>query len=80
MFRYNHEVLRGTNAKPAAAIRRLRPHKNPKHGFAEENVLVHSGDLLPSTTMAVEQHHNGSKRMILGSVMASHIAICYNTG
>ncbi|KAJ2358754.1 hypothetical protein GGF43_000605 [Coemansia sp. RSA 2618] len=73
MFRFNHGALRGTSAQPAGAIRRLRPLPHPHRGFAVENVLTHDGLLLPSTTMATLQN----KRILLGSVMADHIAICH---
>ncbi|KAJ2878835.1 hypothetical protein IWW38_006235 [Coemansia aciculifera] len=76
MFRYNREVLGGTDARPAAAVRRLRPSADMQKGFSEEGVLVHNGHLLPSTTTAVIQRRNNAHRMVLGSVMANHIAIC----
>ncbi|KAJ2408141.1 hypothetical protein J3B01_001725 [Coemansia erecta] len=76
MFRYNHEVLSGTSARPAAAVRRLRPLAYPRMGFAVENVLSHDGTLLPATTMATLQTKRGVQRILLGSVMADHIAIC----
>ncbi|KAJ2832993.1 hypothetical protein FBU31_001985 [Coemansia sp. 'formosensis'] len=76
MFRYNREVLSGTDARPAGAIRRLLPSADMRRGFSEESVLVHSGDLLPSATIAVVQRRNNVHRMVLGSVMANHIAIC----
>ncbi|KAJ1797860.1 hypothetical protein LPJ59_002866 [Coemansia sp. RSA 2399] len=76
MFRYNHEVLHGTSARPAASIRRLIPAKNLRKGFIEEGVLNHDGRLLPSTTVAVVQRRGNTKRILLGSVMADHIAIC----
>ncbi|KAJ2699381.1 hypothetical protein H4218_002687 [Coemansia sp. IMI 209128] len=76
MFRYNREVLFGTDARPASAIRRLIPSADARRRFAEESILIHSGDLLPSTTIAVVQRRNNVRRMVLGSVMADHIAIC----
>ncbi|KAJ2260482.1 hypothetical protein GGI01_002967 [Coemansia sp. RSA 376] len=76
MFRYNREILFGTDARPAGAVRRLLPFADMRRGFAEESVLVHNGDLLPSTTTAVVQRRNNVHRMVLGSVMADHIAIC----
>ncbi|KAJ2786389.1 hypothetical protein GGI15_001561 [Coemansia interrupta] len=76
MFRYNREVLRGTDARPAGSVRRLSLSSDGRTGFVEESVLSHDGTLLPSTTMAVIQRRNGIKRMLLGSVMADHIAIC----
>ncbi|KAJ2089474.1 hypothetical protein IW138_003363 [Coemansia sp. RSA 986] len=76
MFRYNHEVLRGTSVRPAASIRRLIPSKNLRKGFSEEGILNHDGRLLPSTTVAVMQRRGSTKRILLGSVMADHIAIC----
>ncbi|KAI9504957.1 hypothetical protein GGI25_001750 [Coemansia spiralis] len=76
MFRYNHEVLHGTSAQPAAGIRRLVPPKSPHRSFVEENILVHDGRLLPSTTAATIQRHGTAKRILLGSAMADHIAIC----
>ncbi|KAJ1850852.1 hypothetical protein LPJ73_003255 [Coemansia sp. RSA 2703] len=78
MFRYNREVLRGTNARPASSVRRLALSSDSRSGFVEESVLTHDGTLLPSTTMATMQRRNGIERMLLGSVMADHIAICYN--
>ncbi|KAJ2392730.1 hypothetical protein H4S02_000620 [Coemansia sp. RSA 2611] len=76
LFRYNHEVLGGTSARPASAIRRLRPLPYPRRGFAVENVLVDDGTLLPTTTMATLQTKGRVQRILLGSVMADHIAIC----
>ncbi|KAJ2516967.1 hypothetical protein H4217_004252 [Coemansia sp. RSA 1939] len=76
MFRYNREVLHGTSAQPAASIRRLIPSKSLYKGFTEEEVLVHDGRLLPSTTVAAMQGKGNTGRIILGSVMADHIAIC----
>ncbi|KAJ1646660.1 hypothetical protein J3B02_005114 [Coemansia erecta] len=78
MFRYNREVLEGTNARPAGSVRRLSLSANVRRGFIEENVLAHDGTLLPSTTMAVVQRRNNVERVLLGSVMADHIAICDN--
>ncbi|KAJ2581022.1 hypothetical protein GGH95_002285 [Coemansia sp. RSA 1836] len=81
MFRYNREILAGTDARPAGAVRRLLPSADMRWGFAEEGVLVHNGNLLPSTTTAVVQRRNKVHRMVLGSVMADHIAICeYQAG
>ncbi|KAJ1904373.1 hypothetical protein LPJ81_002528 [Coemansia sp. IMI 209127] len=60
----------------AASIRRLIPAKNLRKGFIEEGVLNHDGRLLPSTTVAVVQRRGNTKRILLGSVMADHIAIC----
>ncbi|KAJ2747382.1 hypothetical protein GGI20_000520 [Coemansia sp. BCRC 34301] len=76
MFRYNREVLVGTDARPAGAVRRLLPSADMHKGFSEEGVLVHNGDLLPSMTAAVIQRRNQVHRIVLGSVMANHIAIC----
>ncbi|KAJ1734415.1 hypothetical protein LPJ61_001085 [Coemansia biformis] len=76
MFRYNREVLGGTSARPAGAVRRLRPLADPRKGFAEESVLTHDGALLPATTSATLQRRSGTQRILLGSVMANHIAIC----
>ncbi|KAJ2647676.1 hypothetical protein IWW40_004490 [Coemansia sp. RSA 1250] len=78
MFRYNREALSGsTTARPASSIRRLRPLPNPSDGFAVENVLSVGSSLLPSTTMATLQNQGrGVQRILLGSVMADHIAIC----
>ncbi|KAJ1661652.1 hypothetical protein GGF38_003518 [Coemansia sp. RSA 25] len=81
MFRYNREILAGTDARPAGAVRRLLPSADMRRGFAEEGVLIHNGNLLPSTTTAVVQRRNKVHRMVLGSVMADHIAICeYQAG
>ncbi|KAJ2616941.1 hypothetical protein H4S08_000539 [Coemansia sp. RSA 1365] len=76
MFRYNHEVLQGTSARPASAVRRLQPLPHPHAGFYEERVLTHDGTLLPSTTMATLQRKGVKQRILLGAVMADHIAIC----
>ncbi|KAJ1942716.1 hypothetical protein GGF37_002988 [Kickxella alabastrina] len=78
MFRYNREVLHGTNARPASSIRRLSllHSSSSKITFTEKNMLTHDGTLLPSTTMAVVQRRNNIERILLGSVMADHIAIC----
>ncbi|KAJ2803138.1 hypothetical protein H4R20_003010 [Coemansia guatemalensis] len=76
LFRYNHEVLRGTTAQPASAVRRLRPLPHPQAGFSEERVLTHDGTLLPSTTMATLQRKGVKQRILLGAVMADHIAVC----
>ncbi|KAJ2603301.1 hypothetical protein GGF39_000254 [Coemansia sp. RSA 1721] len=78
MFRYNREVLQGTDARPAGSVRRLSLNVHVRRGFIEENVLAHDGSLLPSTTMAVVQRRNNIERILLGSVMADHIAICEN--
>ncbi|KAJ2000191.1 hypothetical protein H4R26_004735 [Coemansia thaxteri] len=76
LLRYNREVLYGTNARPAGAVRRLLPFADMRKGFAEESVLIHDGTLLPATTTAVIQRRNRVRRIVLGSVMADHVAVC----
>ncbi|KAJ2161903.1 hypothetical protein GGF46_001094 [Coemansia sp. RSA 552] len=57
-------------------VLRLTQHDNPKAGFAVENVLIDSGELMPSATVAAIQRRNQVQRMLIGCVMCDFLTIC----
>ncbi|KAJ2552833.1 hypothetical protein EV175_003164 [Coemansia sp. RSA 1933] len=55
---------------------RLTQRSDPKDGFDIESVLVDSGELMPSATVAVIQRRNQTQRMLIGCVMCDFLVVC----
>ncbi|KAI8319833.1 calcium-dependent phosphotriesterase [Martensiomyces pterosporus] len=65
-----------TTSTAATKIRRLTQRADPKEGFDIETLLVDSGALMPTATVAAIQRRNNVQRLLVGCVMCNHLAVC----
>ncbi|KAJ2707121.1 hypothetical protein H4R19_004939 [Coemansia spiralis] len=57
-------------------ITRLTQRSDPGRGFDIESILVDSGELMPTATIAVVQRRNRIKRLLVGCVMCEAVVAC----
>ncbi|KAJ1668201.1 hypothetical protein IW140_000495 [Coemansia sp. RSA 1813] len=57
-------------------IVRLIQRDHPSSGFDIESLLIDSGELMPSATIAAIQRRNQIQRMLVGCVMCDFLVVC----
>ncbi|KAJ1732045.1 hypothetical protein LPJ61_002232 [Coemansia biformis] len=76
MYKYfKHPSLATTQAAGTKVVR-LTQRSNPSHGFDIESLLIDSGELMPTATIAALQRRNQVKRLLIGCVMCDSVSVC----
>ncbi|KAJ2438447.1 hypothetical protein GGF42_008290 [Coemansia sp. RSA 2424] len=76
-FRYFKHPSLNTTATAGTKITRLTQLEDPsKGGFSIEPILIDSGRLMPTATIAAIQRRNRAKRLLVGCVMCHALVIC----
>ncbi|KAJ2391623.1 hypothetical protein GGI05_002893 [Coemansia sp. RSA 2603] len=66
-----------TTETAGTKLLRLTPRSNdPRNGFDVETLLIDSGRLMPTATIAAVQRRNGVQRLLIGGVMSSSLVVC----
>ncbi|KAJ1847068.1 hypothetical protein LPJ70_001727 [Coemansia sp. RSA 2708] len=65
-----------TSRTAGTRILRLTQRSDASQGFDAESLLVDSGELMPTATIAAVQRHNQSQRLLVGCVMCHALVVC----
>ncbi|KAJ2747386.1 hypothetical protein GGI20_000524 [Coemansia sp. BCRC 34301] len=76
-FRYFKQPSLNTTATAATKIVRLTQVENQSGiGFDVDSILIDSGRLMPTATIAAIQRRNQVKRLLIGCVMCDALVVC----
>ncbi|KAJ2516963.1 hypothetical protein H4217_004248, partial [Coemansia sp. RSA 1939] len=75
---FRHPSL-NTTTVAGTKIVRLTQRPDPSTGFDVETLLLDSGELMPSATVAAIQRRNQIQRMLVGCVMCDFLVVCQQT-
>ncbi|KAJ2726683.1 hypothetical protein GGI07_000406 [Coemansia sp. Benny D115] len=65
-----------TTTTAGTKLLRFTPRSGSVHEFDVENLLIDSGTLVPTATIAVVQRRNSIERLLMGCVMCNFIVAC----
>ncbi|KAJ2616944.1 hypothetical protein H4S08_000542 [Coemansia sp. RSA 1365] len=72
---FRHPSL-NTTKEAGTKLLRLTPRSNPSHVFDIETLLIDSGELMPTATIAAVQRRNQIQRVLIGCVMCNFLVVC----
>ncbi|KAI8319834.1 hypothetical protein GQ54DRAFT_313183 [Martensiomyces pterosporus] len=75
-LKYFGEPSLNTTTTAGTRVMRLTQRADPQQGFDTESLLVDSGLLMPTATVAAVQRRNGTQRLLVGCVMCNHLVAC----
>ncbi|KAI7834361.1 hypothetical protein BX661DRAFT_177081 [Kickxella alabastrina] len=74
--RYFKSPSLNTTATAGTKILRLTPRDDPRQGFDTETLLIDSGVLMPTATIAALQRRNQIQRLLIGCAVCNFLVVC----
>ncbi|KAJ2080665.1 hypothetical protein H4R24_002902 [Coemansia sp. RSA 988] len=72
---FKHPSL-NTTKEAGTKLLRLTPRSNSSQDFDIESLLIDSGELMPTATIAAVQRRNQIQRILVGCVMCNFLVVC----
>ncbi|KAJ1723730.1 hypothetical protein LPJ53_001955 [Coemansia erecta] len=73
---FRHPSLDTTDTAGTKLLRLTPRDNDPRNGFVDETLLIDSGRLMPTATIAAVQRRNGVQRLLIGGVMSHSLVVC----
>ncbi|KAJ2735797.1 hypothetical protein IW152_001269 [Coemansia sp. BCRC 34962] len=75
-LRYFKHPSLNTTVTAGTKILRITPRGDPRNGFDIEPILIDSGRLMPTATIAAVQRRGKVERLLVGGVMSDALVVC----